>query len=50
MNISRENIDEVNGVLKIAIEKTDYEKTVADQLKDYRQKAHNTYIYFSKFI
>ncbi len=39
MNITRENIDAVNAVLKIDIEKSDYEKTVADQLKEYRQKA-----------
>ncbi len=39
MNIARENIDTVNAVLKVAIEKADYEKTVADQLKEYRQKA-----------
>jgi trigger factor len=39
MNIIRENIDAVNAVLKVAIEKADYEKTVADQLKEYRQKA-----------
>jgi trigger factor len=39
MNITRENIDAVNAVLKVDIEKADYEKTVADQLKEYRQKA-----------
>ena len=39
MNITRENIDALNAVLKVAIEKADYEKTVADQLKEYRQKA-----------
>jgi trigger factor len=39
MNITRENIDAVNAILKIDIEKADYEKTVADQLKEYRQKA-----------
>lgn len=39
MNIVRENVDNVNAVLKVTIEKADYEKTVADQLKDYRQKA-----------
>ncbi|TNF39933.1 MAG: trigger factor [Bacteroidetes bacterium] len=39
MNITRENIDAVNAVLKVAIEKADYEKAVADQLKEYRQKA-----------
>ena len=39
MNITRENIDEVNAVIKVLIEKADYEKTVADTLKEYRQKA-----------
>ena len=39
MNISRENIDDVNAVIKILIEKEDYEKSVADSLKNYRQKA-----------
>ena len=39
MNITRENIDAVNAILKVDIEKADYEKTVADQLKEYRQKA-----------
>jgi trigger factor len=39
MNITRENIDAVNAVLKVAIEKADYETTVASQLKEYRQKA-----------
>ena len=39
MNITRENIDNVNALLKVSIEKADYEKPVADQLKEYRQKA-----------
>ena len=39
MNITREKIDNVNALLKVSIEKTDYEKSVADQLKEYRQKA-----------
>ena len=39
MNITRENIDELNGIIRVSIEKADYEKTVADQLKEYRQKA-----------
>ena len=39
MNITRENIDSVNAVINIAIEKADYEKQVEDVLKDYRQKA-----------
>ncbi len=39
MNITRENIDALNATIKIEIEKADYEKTVNDQLKEYRQKA-----------
>lgn len=39
MKITRENIDNVNAVVKVLIEKADYEKTVADTLRDYRQKA-----------
>ena len=39
MNITRENIDEVNAVIKVLIEKADYEKTVEDTLKEYRKKA-----------
>ena len=39
MNITRENIDELNAVLKIQIEKTDYEGRVDEVLKDYRKKA-----------
>jgi trigger factor len=39
MNIVRENVDNVNAVLKVTVEKADYEKTVAGQLKEYRQKA-----------
>jgi trigger factor len=39
MNITRENIDDVNAVLKLSIEKADYEKEVAGKLKEYRQQA-----------
>ena len=39
MNITRENIDSVNAVINIAIEKADYATQVEDVLKDYRQKA-----------
>lgn len=39
MNISRENIYELNAVIKVIIEKKDYEKNVADKLKEYRRKA-----------
>ena len=39
MNITRENIDELNVVLKLELEKTDYEERVTNVLKDYRKKA-----------
>lgn len=39
MNITRENFGNVNAVIKVLIEKTDYEKTVEETLKDYRQKS-----------
>jgi trigger factor len=39
MNINRENIDDVNAVIKLLIEKADYEKEVAGKLKEYRQQA-----------
>jgi len=40
MNITRENIDELNAVINVSIEKNDYEATVNDVLKDYRKKAN----------
>jgi trigger factor len=33
MNITRENIDHLNAVVKIQIEKADYEQKVEDVLK-----------------
>jgi trigger factor len=39
MNITRENIDDLNVVLKISIDKPDYEEKVETVLKDYRKKA-----------
>jgi len=39
MNISLEKKDELNAVLRLKIEKQDYEKRVDDLLKDYRRKA-----------
>jgi trigger factor len=39
MNITRENIDDLNAVLKVKIEKIDYEDKVETVLKDYRKKA-----------
>jgi trigger factor len=39
MNITRQNIDDLNAVLKVKIEKNDYEEKVETVLKDYRKKA-----------
>jgi len=39
MNISRENIDDLNAVLTVKIDKADYEEKVEILLKDYRKKA-----------
>ena len=39
MDITRENIDELNAVLKVKIEKGDYAEQVDKTLKDYRKKA-----------
>ncbi len=40
MNITRENIDDLNAVLKVKIDKPDYEDKVETVLKDYRKKAN----------
>jgi trigger factor len=40
MNITRENIDDLNAVLKVEIRKSDYEEKVENVLKDYRKKAN----------
>ena len=40
MNITRENIDELNAILTVSIEKNDYEAAVNDVLKNYRKKAN----------
>jgi trigger factor len=39
MNITRENIDELNAILKIKVEKNDYAGAVDKVLHDYRKKA-----------
>jgi trigger factor len=39
MNITRENIDDLNAVLKVNLVKADYEDKVETVLKDYRKKA-----------
>ena len=39
MNITKENIDNLNAVLKVKIEKADYDEKVETVLKDYRKKA-----------
>lgn len=40
MNITKTNVDELNAVIKLEIEKNDYEKKVSDALTDYRKKAN----------
>jgi trigger factor len=40
MNITRENVDDLNAVLTLNIGKADYEDKVENVLKDYRKKAN----------
>jgi trigger factor len=40
MKITRENTGELNAVLNVKVEKTDYEEKVENVLKDYRKKAN----------
>ena len=40
MNITRENIDELNAILTISVEKSDYEAKVNEVLKTHRKKAN----------
>jgi len=40
MNITRENIDDLNAVITVKVEKPDYEEKVETVLKDYRKKAN----------
>jgi trigger factor len=40
MNITRENTDDLNAVLKVQVEKTDYDGNVEKVLRDYRKKAN----------
>jgi trigger factor len=39
MNITRENIDDLNALLKVQVAKSDYAEKVENVLKDYRKKA-----------
>ncbi len=39
MNITKENLDELNAVLKVKVGKEDYDEKVNNVLKDYRKKA-----------
>ena len=39
MNITKENLDELNAILKVKVDKDDYEEKVSTVLKDYRKKA-----------
>lgn len=40
MNITKTNVDELNAVIKLEIEKSDYENKVNDTLADYRKKVN----------
>ncbi|MFA9391236.1 MAG: trigger factor [Prolixibacteraceae bacterium] len=40
MNITRENIDELNGLIRVSIEKADYASQVEDELNNYRKKVN----------
>jgi len=40
MNITRKNIDELNAILTISVEKSDYESSVNEVLKTHRKKAN----------
>ena len=40
MNITKENIDDLNAVVKINITEEDYQNKVAEILQDYRKKAN----------
>jgi len=40
MNITKENINELNATITVKIDKNDYEATVNEVLKDYRKKAN----------
>jgi trigger factor len=40
MIITKENIDELNAVLKVQVEKADYDEKVEKVLRDYRKKAN----------
>jgi trigger factor len=40
MNITRENIDNLNAILTVSVEKNDYEANVGEVLKNYRKKAN----------
>jgi len=40
MNISKENIDALNAVIKLTVEKEDYAQKVDDVLKDYRKRVN----------
>jgi trigger factor len=40
MNITKENIDDLNAILKVEIKSSDYEENVEKVLRDYRKKAN----------
>ncbi|HLV42922.1 MAG TPA: trigger factor [Brumimicrobium sp.] len=41
MNITKENVDDLNALLKVTVEKSDYQENVEKALANYRKKATN---------
>jgi trigger factor len=40
MNITKENIDSLSGIIRVSIEEADYQANVEKALSDYRKKAN----------
>jgi trigger factor len=40
MNVTKENVDKLNALLKVTVESTDYKQKVDATLADYRKKAN----------
>jgi trigger factor len=39
MNITQEQVDRLNTILRVKVEQVDYEERVGEVLRDYRRKA-----------
>ena len=47
MKVSKKDIDKLNAILSVNIEKTDYESNVEKVLKDYRKRANIPFVVHS---